>query len=82
MAKNQDKGIIYVEFECDEMINNNYRHYALADGPLGISRLPRIFPLPENHRQLNIEFISQLVNDNVFEANPLWDYLSYAEETA
>lgn len=82
MAKNQYKGIIYVEFECDEVINNNYRHYALADGQLGISRLPRILPLPENHRKLNIECISQLVNDNVFEANPLWDYLSYAEETA
>lgn len=80
MAKNQDKGIIYVEFECDEMINNNYRHYALADGQLGISRLPRILQLPENHRKLNIEFISQLVNDNVFEANPLWDGLSYTEE--
>ena len=80
MAKTQDKGIIYVEFECDEILNNNYRHYALADGQLGISRLPRILQLPENHRKLNIEFISQLVNDNVFEANPLWDYLSYAEE--
>ena len=80
MAKTQDKGIIYVEFECDEMLNDNYRHYALADGQLGISRLPRILQLPENHRKLNIEFISQLVNDNVFEANPLWDYLSYAEE--
>ena len=81
MAKTQDKGIIYVEFECDEMLNDNYRHYALADGQLGISRLPRILQLPENQKELNIEFISQLVNENVFEANSLWDYLSYTEET-
>lgn len=81
MAKTQDKGIIYVEFECDEMLNNNYRHYALADGQLGISRLPRILALPENHKVLNIEFISQLVNDNVFEANPLWDYFNNSGTT-
>lgn len=81
MAKTQDKGIIYVEFECDEILNNNYRHYALADGQLGISCLPRILQLPENQKELNIEFISQLVNDNVFEANPLWDYVNNSDTT-
>lgn len=81
MAKTQDKGIIYVEFECDEMLNDNYRHYALADGQLGISRLPRILQLPENQKELNIEFISQLVNENVFEANSLWDSLNNSGTT-
>jgi len=76
MAKIQEQGMVYVELECDEMIDRNYRHYALADGKLGITRLPRILQLPEDPRKLKIESISQIVNYNVFEANPLWDPLS------
>lgn len=76
MAKIQEQGMVYVELECDEIIDKNYRHYALADGKLGITRLPRILQLPEDPRKLKIESISQIVNYNVFEANPLWDPLS------
>ena len=76
MAKTQEQGMVYVELECDEIIDRNYRHYALADGKLGITRLPRILQLPEDPRKLKIESISQIVNYNVFEANPLWDPLS------
>ena len=76
MAKIQEQGMVYVELECDEIIDRNYRHYALADGKLGITRLPRILQLPEDPRKLKIESISQIVNYNVFEANPLWDPLS------
>ncbi len=72
IAKSQNKGMIYIEFEFDEIINKNYRHYALADGQLGISRLPRVLRLPEEKREFNIEYISQVVNHNIFEANQLW----------
>jgi hypothetical protein len=79
MAKNQEKGMVYIELECDEIINKNYRHYALADGQLGISRLPRIVRLPKDPRKLNIESINQVVNHNVFEANPLWHHLNKSD---
>ena len=72
IAKSESEGVVYIEFECDEIINKNYRHYALADGQLGISRLPRILRLHEDTRRLNIEAVSQVVHENVFEANPLW----------
>jgi len=72
MAKSQNRGMVYIEFECDEIINKTYRHYALADGELGISRLPRVLRLSEDKREFNIDYISQVVNQNVFEANQLW----------
>ncbi|WP_201557134.1 hypothetical protein [Psychrobacter sp. 72-O-c] len=72
MAKSQNKGMVYIEFECDEIINKNYRHYALADGQLGISRLPRVLRLSEDKREFDIESIRQVVNHNIFEANQLW----------
>ena len=79
MAKNQEKGMVYVELECDEIINKRYRHYALADGQLGVSCLPRILRLPEDQKKLNIESINQVVNHNVFEANPLWHHLNKSD---
>src|SRR5699024_1351744 len=72
MAKNQKRGMVYIEFECDEIINKEYRHYALADGELGVTRLPRVLRLPEDKREFDIDYIAQVVNQNVFEANQLW----------
>lgn len=72
MAKNQKRGMVYIEFECDEIINKEYRHYALADGELGVTRLPRVLRLPEDKRKFDIDYIAQTVNQNIFEANQLW----------
>lgn len=69
MAKTQKMGMVYIEFECDEIINKNYRHYAIADGELGISRLPKVLRLPEDKEEFNIDHISQAVNQNIFESN-------------
>ena len=69
MAKTQKIGMVYIEFECDEIINKNYRHYAIADGELGISRLPKVLRLPEDKEDFNIDHISQAVNQNIFESN-------------
>lgn len=71
-AKNQKRGMVYIEFEFDQVINENYRHYALADGKLGISRLPRVLRLPEDGKGFNIEDVSHVLNYNIFEANQLW----------
>ena len=76
LAKNKSQGMVYVEFECDEVINKSYRHYALADGELGISRLPRVLRLPEDRKKFNIETIRETINQNVFESNQPWNIQS------
>lgn len=68
--------MVYVEFECDEVINKSYRHYALADGELGISRLPRVLRLPEDRKKFNIETIRETIDQNVFESNQPWNIQS------
>lgn len=73
LAKERSNGIIYLEFECEEVMNENYRHYALADGTLGISRLPKILRLPEDRTEFDINAIKKVINQNVFEAHQAWD---------
>lgn len=72
LAKSENHGMIYLEFECDEIINENYRHYALADGELGISRLPRVLRLPEDKVKFDTESIRDAVNHNIFESSQPW----------
>jgi hypothetical protein len=73
LAKTQDQGMVYLEFECDEIISESYRHYALADGELGISRLPRVLRLPEDKRKFNTNSIREAVEENIFETNQPWN---------
>ena len=73
LAKNKSEGMVYIEFECDEVINKNYRHYALADGELGISRLPRVLRLPEDRKRFNTETIREVINQNIFESSQSWN---------
>lgn len=72
MAKNQNKGMVYPEFECNEIVNEKYRHYALADGELGISRLPRVLRLSENRSRFNADSIKEAVYQDIFESNQEW----------
>ena len=72
MAKNKSQGLVYPEFECNEIINETYRHYALADGDLGISQLPRILRLNENRSQFNTNSIKEAVYEDIFESNQEW----------
>ena len=64
--------MVYPEFECNEIINNKYRHYALADGDLGISRLPRVLRLSEDRRRFNSASIKEAVYQDIFESNQEW----------
>lgn len=73
LAKKRSQGMLYLEFECDEIMNENYRHYALADGELGISRLPKILRLPEDRKVFDIGPIRKIIDHNVFEDYQLWD---------
>lgn len=72
LAKTQNNSMVYPEFECDEIINENYRHYAVADGKLGISRLPRILRLPEDRSKFNIESVRETVDQDIFKSTQEW----------
>ena len=72
MAKNKNKGLIYPEFECNVIVNDKYRHYALADGELGVSRLPRILRLNEDRSQFSTDYIKEAVYEDIFESNQEW----------
>lgn len=73
LAKIRNKDMVYLELETEEILNQNYRHYALADGELGISLLPRILRLPEDKKKFNIGSIREVVNQNIFESNQAWN---------
>ena len=71
-AKTYNRTIVYPEFECNEIINDDYRHYALPDGDSGFSRLPRIIKLPENREKFSIHTIKQTLNYDIFSSNQQW----------
>lgn len=72
LAKTEKNSIVYTEFECNEVINDNYRHYALANGVLGISNLPRVLRLNEDRAKIDIESIKNVLYEDVFKATQLW----------
>ncbi|WP_201530077.1 hypothetical protein [Psychrobacter frigidicola] len=72
LAKTENNGMVYPEFECNIIINENYRHYAIADGKLGISRLPRIVRLPEDKSKFNIESVRKTVDYDIFKSTQEW----------
>ena len=61
LAKTKKGTIIYPEFDCNETINEKYRHYAIADGCLGIGSLPRVLRLNEDRSKFNIESIKKVI---------------------
>lgn len=73
LAKTNNASIVYTEFECNEIINENYRHYAIADGKLGISNLPRVVRLNEDRTKLDIKSIKEVVYEDIFESNQQWN---------
>ena len=72
LAKTEPYSIVYTEFECNEIINDNYRHYAIADGKLGISGLPRVVRLNEDRTKLDIDTIKEVIYEDIFRSNQQW----------
>lgn len=66
LAKNKTDSIVYPEFECEIIINESYRHYAIADGKIGITRLPRILRLPENKSKFTSSSVKEMINNDIF----------------
>ncbi len=73
LAKTDSYSIVYAEFECNEIINENYRHYAVADGDLGISNLPRIVRLNEDRTKLDVASIREVMYEDIFKATQQWN---------
>lgn len=69
LAKTYTKNIIYLEFDCNEILNEYYRHYAIADEKMVITRLPKVLRLPENKKAFDAQEIKKAINHNVFIAH-------------
>ena len=66
LAKKYSDNIVYVEFDCNEVLNEYYRHYAIADEKMAIARLPKIIRLPEDKKTFDIQKIHEAIHHNVF----------------
>lgn len=73
LAKTEHFSMVYPEFECNEVVNENYRHYAIADGVSGVSRLPRVLRLNEDRKKFSIESIKEAINQDIFNSNQQWE---------
>ena len=66
LAKSHTDNIIYLEFDCDETINEYYRHYAIANDKMVITRLPKVLRLPEDKETFDLQKINEAIHHNVF----------------
>lgn len=66
LAKSHTDNIIYLEFDCDETVNEYYRHYAIANDKMVITRLPKVLRLPEDKETFDLQKINEAIHHNVF----------------
>lgn len=67
LAKTKRDVIIYPEFECSLVVDEDLRHYAFPDGEKGVSRLPKIITLPQNDREkLRVYDVKTMVERDIF----------------
>lgn len=69
LAKTQTDNIIYLEFDCNEALNEYYRHYAIANDKMIIARLPKILRLPEDKETFDVKKVNEAIHHNVFITN-------------
>lgn len=69
LAKVHTDNITYLEFDCDEILNEYYRHYAIADEKMLITRLPKVLRLPEDKKAFDVQKINEAIHHNVFIIN-------------
>lgn len=69
LAKKQTENIVYLEFDCNEILNEYYRHYAIADDKTIVARLPKMLRLPEDKRTFDVERVNDAIHHNVFIVN-------------
>ncbi len=67
LAKKHKQAIVYVEYETDFEINEDYRHYAIANESQGLARLPYIIALPEDRERFSLEALKDDVYWEIFD---------------
>ncbi len=68
LVKNKHDIIISPEYEFYQQVDETHRHYAFADGKLGVERLPKLIRLPEDTTQFNVDELRQALSFDVFKA--------------
>lgn len=72
LAKDKRELIAYPEFECNITIDENFRHYAFLDGELGLTRLPKLFYLPEKREDFDFKVLRQQMDKDIFRTQQEW----------
>ncbi len=61
LEKQKRNLMVYPEFEIYQDFNKEFRHYAFANGVMGVNRLPKLLRLPEDRRLFNIKSVQEVV---------------------
>ncbi len=61
--------MIYPEYDFYQQADENYRHYAFADGTMGITRLPKLVRLPEDRSQFSVDELRNVLKFDVAKAS-------------
>ncbi len=61
LEKHKRRLMVYPEFEIYKNFNDNFRHYAFANGIMGINRLPKLLRLPEDRSHFKINSVQQVI---------------------
>ena len=72
LYKQLKQGIYFFEFDFNNVLNDNYRHYAIADGEYGVGKLPRIIRLNEEREQYDFLEVQKSLNMDIFKVNKSW----------
>ncbi|HQQ64225.1 MAG TPA: serine/threonine-protein kinase [Pseudomonadales bacterium] len=68
LQKRYPKVTVYLEFEGIATINENQRHYAIANGKIGVARLPNLLILQEDRTVFDIAAVRNYLEDDLFSA--------------
>lgn len=66
-AKKYKQAMVYMEYETDFEINEDYRHYAIANESQSLARLPYIIALPEDRERFSLESLKDDVYWEIFD---------------
>ncbi|WP_395147758.1 hypothetical protein ACF3N0_04975 [Moraxella atlantae] len=72
IAKQQRSLVTFMEYDCQLMTDEEHRHYAFPDGEWGLTRLPKLFRLPQDRVQLQISNVRRTLDRDIFKSQQEW----------
>lgn len=72
IAKQQRTLVTYMEYDCQLMTDEEHRHYAFPDGEWGLTRLPKLFRLPQDRTEFKIASVRQTLERDIFKSKQDW----------